>query len=209
MTGADFFDRIAKARELTLKIMANLDDRKGILSDIDHAVKQEIEKDIGLIILDDYTSWGNRDTLCNCDPASQPDDSDRYDHGDNAELALLELLYDIRKAAGDPEGKLMQNELVARIAKMSYQLSLIERMAATGTAKSFLALSEENKRKFFAMAVDESSRRKEAEARIDAAQALIVDWRTRIPPDAPDTTRIVMREWCADELEQALGKGEK
>lgn len=80
-------------------------------------------------------------------------------------LRLFGLLADIRKAAGDPEGKLMQDELVARIA----------------------ALKAAN----------------------DAAMALVVDWRTRIPPDAPDTTRIVMREWCADQLEQALGKGEK
>lgn len=126
MTGTDFGDRIAKARELTLKIMTNLDDRKGILSDIDHAVKQEIEKDIGQIILDDYMSWGNRDTLCNCDPASQPDDSDRYDHGDNAELALLELLYDIRKAAGDPEGKMMQEELVEKIAQQTTEIAQLE-----------------------------------------------------------------------------------
>lgn len=34
------------------------------------------------------------------------------------DIGLLSLLYDIRKAAGDPEGKLMQDELVARIAAL-------------------------------------------------------------------------------------------
>lgn len=34
------------------------------------------------------------------------------------DLALLSLLADIRKAAGDPTGKLMQDELVAHIAAL-------------------------------------------------------------------------------------------
>ena len=34
------------------------------------------------------------------------------------DLALLSLLADIRKAAGDAEGKLMQSDLVAHIASL-------------------------------------------------------------------------------------------
>lgn len=39
---------------------------------------------------------------------------------DNAEAlnAALRLIADIRESAGDPEGKLMQDELVARIRRM-------------------------------------------------------------------------------------------
>ena len=46
------------------------------------------------------------------------------------DIALLSLLADIRKAAGDPTGKLMQDELVASIAALradSERLNYIER----------------------------------------------------------------------------------
>lgn len=37
-------------------------------------------------------------------------------------MSLLHLIYDIRKAVGDPEGRLMQDELVAKCREL-YQLS--------------------------------------------------------------------------------------
>ena len=45
---------------------------------------------------------------------------DEQIHTDNADTlnAALRLIADIREAAGDPEGKLMQSELVARIRRM-------------------------------------------------------------------------------------------
>jgi hypothetical protein len=42
---------------------------------------------------------------------------DKYDHA-TAGDPLLNLLADIRAAAGDPEGKLMQDELVEHIAQL-------------------------------------------------------------------------------------------
>lgn len=49
---------------------------------------------------------------------------------ESADLALLSLIADIRKAAGDAEGRLMQDELVASIAALradSERLNYIER----------------------------------------------------------------------------------
>lgn len=48
-------------------------------------------------------------------------------HTDSTETlnAALRLLADIREAAGDPEGKLMQDELVARIRRMREGLESI------------------------------------------------------------------------------------
>ena len=50
------------------------------------------------------------------------------DNTDNAETlnAALRLIVDIRAAAGDPEGKLMQDELVERIRRMREALKVIE-----------------------------------------------------------------------------------
>jgi hypothetical protein len=49
---------------------------------------------------------------------------DEQIHTDNAATlnAALRFIADIREAAGDPEGKLMQNELVARIRRMRESL---------------------------------------------------------------------------------------
>ena len=51
-------------------------------------------------------------------------------HTDNTDTlnSVLRLLADIRKAAGDPEGKLMQDELVARIRRMREGLKEIRRI---------------------------------------------------------------------------------
>ncbi|SEJ54654.1 Lar family restriction alleviation protein [Frateuria terrea] len=35
---------------------------------------------------------------------------------------------------------------------------------------------------------------------------LVERWRTRMPANAPDTTRVLMREFCADQLEATLAK---
>ena len=47
---------------------------------------------------------------------------------DNADTlnAALRLIADIREAAGDPEGKLMQDELVAKIRRMRKALEKIQ-----------------------------------------------------------------------------------
>ena len=47
-------------------------------------------------------------------------------HTDNTETlaAALQLIADIREAAGDPEGKLTQDELVARIRDWREELSV-------------------------------------------------------------------------------------
>jgi hypothetical protein len=49
-------------------------------------------------------------------------------HADNADTlaAALRLIADIREAAGDPEGKLMQDELVERIRRMRKALEKIQ-----------------------------------------------------------------------------------
>lgn len=47
----------------------------------------------------------------------------------------------------------------------------LQAIAATGTAENFLALSDEDKRQFFAIAFDESSRRKAAELELAALRA--------------------------------------
>ena len=48
-------------------------------------------------------------------------------HTDNTETltGALQLIADIREAAGDPEGKLTQDELVARIRRMRITLRRI------------------------------------------------------------------------------------
>lgn len=48
-------------------------------------------------------------------------------HTDNTDTlnSVLRLLADIRKAAGDPEGKLMQDELVRKIRRMRCALEVI------------------------------------------------------------------------------------
>ena len=46
----------------------------------------------------------------------------------------------------------------------------------------------------------------------DLAQALrelIKEWRIRVPATAPSTVRVVMREWCADELERVVNAHER
>lgn len=47
-------------------------------------------------------------------------------HTDNADTlaAALRLIADIREAAGDPDGKLMQDELVERIREWREELSV-------------------------------------------------------------------------------------
>jgi hypothetical protein len=54
----------------------------------------------------------------------------------------------------------------AHIEGLEARLVKIDRMAACGTAESFLALSDDAKRQWFASAVIESSERKAAEARV-------------------------------------------
>jgi hypothetical protein len=54
----------------------------------------------------------------------------------------------------------------AHIEGLEARLAKIDRMAACGTAESFLALSDDDKRQWFASAVIESSERKAAEARV-------------------------------------------
>lgn len=77
------------------------------------------------------------------------------DHWDNS--FACQWVADLQDALRDQE---------AEIAK-------IKGIAATGTAESFLQLSDEQKRIWFAMSVIESSARKEAEARADRGNALM------------------------------------
>jgi hypothetical protein len=49
-------------------------------------------------------------------------------------------------------------------------------VAQTGTAESFLSLSDDEKRLFFALAVDDSERRKRAELEIERLRAALSDW---------------------------------
>jgi hypothetical protein len=53
------------------------------------------------------------------------DISDKFDELNLAHNRLLNLVADIRKAAGDPEGRLMQDELVESILLQRLNLSAI------------------------------------------------------------------------------------
>lgn len=58
--------------------------------------------------------------------------------------------------------------LQQQLAAAREALDRIRRVAETGTAESFLALSDDDKRKWFALALDESTRRKHAEELLDS-----------------------------------------
>lgn len=59
----------------------------------------------------------------------------------------------------------------------SEDLDRIKRMAACGTVDSFLASSDESKRAWFAIMVDESSLRKRAEEKLAECKTLAASWR--------------------------------
>ena len=60
------------------------------------------------------------------------------------------------------------NEVADHIEKLETELARINRVAACGTVDSFLKLSDDDKRKWFVMAIKESERRKKAEEELAA-----------------------------------------
>lgn len=72
------------------------------------------------------------------------------------------------------------------VADRLERLDMIERMAACGTVDSFLAQTDEQKRLWFALAFDESSRRKAAEQLVEEMRIELSVLRSADPTsDAP------------------------
>lgn len=74
-------------------------------------------------------------------------------------------------------------------------LARLQAMADTGTAENFLSCDDETKRLFFAHAVEDSSRRKAAEARATAAEARVKELEEGLRPFAEAATH---EEKCID-----------
>jgi len=75
----------------------------------------------------------------------------------------------------EPCSEGLQQEALDVIESLRQQLARITNMANCGTVDSFLLLSDDDKRKWFAMSVIESTRRKEAEQQLAECQEILKD----------------------------------